>query len=285
MEPNEVATSPTAKLRFVDVPASTPSPIVAAFGVAMVFAGMATHAIVAATGALLAIVGAVGWFMDVLPKPAHERVAAVDEVPEVSTSRREVEHVDGAAGIVRANLPITFHPVSAGIVGGLAGGIAMAAIAAIYGWVSGRGVFYPIDLLAAEFFPSATVAELSRFNLTMFVIAFLIHAIASCLVGLLYGALLPMLPRRPILLGGLIAPVLWTGILHSTLALINPMLAVRVDWLWFAISQFAFGIVAGFVVSRSERVTGAQPLPWQMRAGIEAPGLVGEPPDKEQKHE
>jgi hypothetical protein len=40
MEPNEVAISPSARARFVDVPASTPAPVVAAFGVALVFAGM-----------------------------------------------------------------------------------------------------------------------------------------------------------------------------------------------------------------------------------------------------
>ena len=82
-----------------------------------------------------------------------------------------------------------------------------------------------------------------------------------------------MLPRRPILLGGLIAPLLWTGLLHSSLELINPMLAERIDWSWFMLSQLGFGIVAGWVVSRRERLAMAQPLPWQLRAGLET-GLV-----------
>jgi hypothetical protein len=29
--------------------------------------------------------------------------------------------------------------------------------------------------------------------------------------------MLPMFPRRPILLGGIIAPVMWTGLLYSVL--------------------------------------------------------------------
>jgi len=76
----------------------------------------------------------------------------------------------------------------------------------------------------------------------------LFNLITSLLVGLLYGAMLPMFPRRPILLGGVIAPILWTGLLHSILGLINPLLNERIDWPWFIASQFAFGVVAGLIV-------------------------------------
>ena len=58
-----------------------------------------------------------------------------------------------------------------------------------------------------------------------------------------------MFPRRPILLGGVIAPVLWTGLIHSVIEVMNPVLNHRIDWLWFVISQMGFGIVAGIVVS------------------------------------
>ena len=58
-----------------------------------------------------------------------------------------------------------------------------------------------------------------------FAIAVVLHGLVSTLVGLLYGAMLPMFPRRPILLGGLIAPVLWSGLLYSILGLLNPLLA------------------------------------------------------------
>ena len=36
----------------------------------------------------------------------------------------------------------------------------------------------------------------------------------------------------------------------------------RIDWPWFVISQIAFGIVAGIVVSRQERIATWQPFPW-----------------------
>jgi hypothetical protein len=94
------------------------------------------------------------------------------------------------------------------------------------------------------------------------------------LVGLLYGAMLPMFARRPILLGGLIAPVLWSGLLYSIMGILNPVLGSHIDWAWFIASQVAFGIIAGLVVIRQNRVTTRENLPFAMRAGIEAPGTM-----------
>src|SRR5258708_5211165 len=91
------------------------------------------------------------------------------------------------------------------------------------------------------------IAALSTFHLSSFSLALLIHLLTSLLVGLLYGAMLPMFPRRPVLLGGIVAPILWTGLLHSILGIINPRVEPRIDWPWFIASQFAFGIIAGCV--------------------------------------
>ena len=86
---------------------------------------------------------------------------------------------------------------------------------------------------------------------------------------------------RPILLGGVIAPILWTGLLHSILDLINPLLNAHIDWPWFVASQFAFGIVAGLVVVRQQRVRIRQFVPFLMRAGFEAPGITKEKPEQD----
>jgi hypothetical protein len=287
MEAHEIQVSAESDSRAesIELPAPTAAPIVAAFGFALILAGLATHEVVAGMGALLALAGLVEWFSQVLPHPAHERVALTGAVASVRTTRRAVEHVAVDLDRVRANLPIELYPVSAGLRGGLGGGVAMAILAVLYGVVSGHGVWYPINLLAAGFFPAATIAELSSFQAEPFAIAVVIHSFTSVLIGVLYGAMLPMLPTRPILLGGLIAPLLWTGILHSSLALINPVLSAQVDWGWFVLSQLAFGVVAGVIVSRRQRVTTAQPLPWQMRAGIEASGLVDEPAGEGREHD
>jgi hypothetical protein len=115
---------------------------------------------------------------------------------------------------------------------------------------------------------------LNSFHAESFAIALVLHGIGSVFVGLLYGAMLPMFAHRPIVLGGLIAPVLWSGLLYSTMQLLNPLLATLINWIWFMATQIAFGVVAGIVVVRQERVSTRENLPFVIRAGIEAPGVM-----------
>jgi hypothetical protein len=139
-----------------------------------------------------------------------------------------------------------------------------------------HSIWYPINLLAATVYSQSLImgtGALYAFHLNSFLLASLIHLLTSILVGLLYGAMLPMIPRRPIFLGGVVAPILWSGLLRSMLDLLNPLLKQRVDWWWFIASQFAFGIVAGLVVVRQQRVPIKQ-FPFALRAGIEAPGAM-----------
>jgi hypothetical protein len=274
-----MAESPTggkSEPKVVQLPSPTAWPIVMAFGVALLSAGFVTSASVSLLGALLAIVGGVGWFRDVLPREKHESVPVLEKVVPISTKRPEVARVRWMAeDLHRARLPLEIYPVSAGVKGGIAGGVVMAVLAMLYGIFSGHGIWYPINLLSVGFFPGKTSAEeISQFHWGSLIIATLIHSLTSILVGLLYGVALPMFPRRPILLGGLIGPVLWSALLYSTLDAINPVLNQQIDWTWFVISQIGFGITAGLVVSTQERVRTWQYLPFGVRAGIEAPGTM-----------
>jgi hypothetical protein len=260
----------------VEVPASTSWPIVLAFGITLLFAGLVTSEAVSVLGALVSIAGAIGWFRDVLPYEAHETMQVAPQAPAVTTMRHEVTRMEIAHELRRAWLPVEIYPISAGIKGGLAGSVAMALLAMLYGVLSHTSIWYPINLLAAGFFPAPTTdttAEIAAFHLRALLIAVPIHLITSLLVGLLYGAMLPMLPRRPILLGGFIAPLLWSGLIYSILGIVNPVLNQRIDWLWFVASQVGFGIVAGLVVSRQERIRTRQQLPLALRVGLEASGM------------
>jgi hypothetical protein len=263
----------------VELPAPTAWPIVFAFGIALLFAGMVTSEAVSVLGAILAIAGAVGWFREVLPHEAHETVQAVRQAPVVTTMRHEVARMEIAPGLRRAWLPLEIYPISAGVKGGLAGSIAMAVLAMLYGIFSHTSIWYPVNLLAAGFFPAAvtaTTSEIAAFHLRVFLIAVLIHLITSLLVGLLYGAMLPMLPRRPILLGGFLAPILWSGLISCILDVVNPVLNQRINWIWFVISQVGFGIVAGLVVSRQEHIRTWQRMPLALRSGMEGFGMRAE---------
>jgi hypothetical protein len=261
----------------IEVPASTAWPLVLAFGFTLMFAGLLTSASVSVLGVVLAVAGCVGWFREVFPHEHEETVPVVFEEHRITTERRVVERVPVAPDLVRAWLPIETYPVSAGIKGGLAGGVAMAVLACAYGLLKAGSIWYPINLLAATAYAESLKlgpAQLNSFHADSFAIALGLHGIGSVFVGLLYGAMLPMFARRPIVLGGLIAPVLWSGILYSTMQLLNPLLASHINWFWFMASQIAFGVVAGIVVVRQERVSTRENLPFIVRAGIEAPGIT-----------
>jgi hypothetical protein len=262
----------------LQLPAPTAWPIILAFGITLLFAGLLTAVSVSVLGAVLALAGAIGWFRDVLPHEAHETVLVSDKVEPVLTTRAEVERVGWITDeLNRSWLPLEIYPVSAGIKGGLAGGVVMAILAIIYGIASKHGIWYPINLLAAGFFPAmATTARISAFHWDAFLIATAVHLVTSLIVGLLYGAMLPMFPRRPILLGGFVGPILWSGLLYSILGVVNPVLNQRIDWFWFVLSQLGFGIVAGIVVSRHERIHTWQHLPFALRAGMETTGAIAD---------
>jgi hypothetical protein len=262
----------------VHLPAPTAWPIVLAFGVALLFTGLVTSDTVSILGAILAVGGCVGWFREVLPHEKHESIPIAESVAAVATSHPQVERVDWITKEMhRARLPLEIYPITAGVKGGLAGSVAMAALAGLYGLISGHGLWYPINLLAVGFFPErSTMAQISAFHLQSLIVASILHLLVSVLVGLLYGAMLPMFPRRPILLGGVIAPILWSVVIHSILEAVDPVMNQRINWLWFAISQIGFGLVAGVVVSRQTRVRTWQYMPFAVRAGIEAPGAMDE---------
>ena len=264
----------------IEVPAATAWPIVLAFGLTLVSAGMVTAASVSMLGAVLAITGAVGWFRQVLPEESVEWAPVVEEEIAIETSRETVERIAAIRTVPRAWLPLEIFPISAGIKGGLAGAAAMAALAALYGILSGNGIWYPMTLLVAGSSPAIateTATQMGTFHFHNFLLAVPLHLLISLMVGLLYGAMLPMAPRRPILLGGLAAPLLWSGMIYGVLAFVNPVMNQRIDWLWFVASQIGFGIVAGIVVAAQERVPTRQTAPLMIRMGIEAPGLVPEP--------
>ena len=264
--------------RTIELPAPTAWPIVLAFGFTLVFAGLVTSVSVSLLGTIFALAGCVGWFRDVLPNEKHESVSVAEKAPAVATSRPQVVRVEWMTQeLHRPRLPLEIYPISAGVKGGLAGSVAMAILAVLYGIVSGKGMWYPINLLSAGLFPDrSTIAQIAAFHWDGLIIATIIHVVCSLLVGLLYGATLPMFPRRPILLGGVIAPILWTSLIHSILEALDPVLNQRIDWLWFVFSQVGFGIFAGIVVSRQERIRTWQYLPFAIRAGIEAPGAMDE---------
>ena len=256
----------------VILPAPTPWPMVLALGVALMVAGMVTHWVVSALGVLLFLRSVFGWFHEVLPHENHVAVPVVAGVVEITSTRATRAKAPFGADH-RKLLPIETFSFTAGIKGGIVGGIAMMIPATIFSLLRYHSVWYAANLLAAGGFISWAGQSnefLAQFHILGLLAAMGIHAVTSVLVGLLYGAMLPMFARRPILAAGFIAPFLWTGILHSALGVISPILDQRIDWLWFVVSQIAFGLVCGYVVNLQVKVRTPQfaALPFAIRAGL-----------------
>ena len=266
------------------LPAPTPWPMVLSLGIALLITGMVTHWVVSVLGVVLALRAIFGWFFDVLPHEDHVAVpiqAGVIEITSTRTTRAQlpvgVDH--------RKLLPIETFSITAGLKGGIVGGIAMVVPAALFGLIRYHSVWYAVNLLAAGGFvhwAGESNAFLAEFHFHGLLAATAIHGLTSILIGLLYGAMLPMFPRKPILTAGFVAPLLWTGILHSALGVISPILNDRINWPWFVISQIAFGLVCGFVVNLQVKVRTPQfrALPFSVRAGIHS-DQSGDKPHKE----
>jgi hypothetical protein len=256
----------------VQLPAPTSDPIVLAAGMSLMITGLLTHWAISALGLLLLLKGAVGWFREVLPHEHHELVELGGEEIVIQSRRIHVKHLPIEDH--RKVLPFETYTIMAGVKGGIAGGIAMLVPALLFGLIKYHSIWYPVNLLAAGGFTSwagQSTAFLSEFHLDGFLAALAIHSVTSLLIGLLYGAMLPMFPRKPILTAGFMAPLLWTGILYSALGVISPILNERINWGWFIASQAAFGLVAGFVVNLQVKVRTEkfQELPFAIRAGLE----------------
>jgi hypothetical protein len=263
---------PHREANVVQLPSPTAWPMVLALGISLLIAAMVTNPAIGVLGVILAIMGAVGWFLQVLPHEAHQPVAVRADVVQIAT-RRTLMRIPPAAQTRRKILPVeTFH-ITTGIKGGIAGGIAMTVPAGIFSVLKYHSLWYATNLLAAGGFVSwagASNAFLSAFHWQGAVAAFFIHGVTSLLVGLLYGAMLQMFPRYPIFTAGLMVPILFTGIVYSALGIVSPILDQRIDWFWFVISQIFFGLVCGYVVNLQARVRTPQfqALPFAVRAGL-----------------
>jgi hypothetical protein len=280
----------------VRLPSPTAWPMVLALGLALMCTALVTNAVIGLLGLILFVTSGVGWFRQVLPHERHDEIAVRTQEIQIVSSRGLINrhptsgmHLPTSdmrlptGDMHRKLLPIESFHISTGIKGGIAGGIAMVIPAGLFGLIRYHSIWYPINLLAAGGFVNwvgASDAFLSQFHMQGLLAAMAIHGFTSLLVGLLYGAMLPMYPKYPIVTAGLMVPLLFTGILYSALGIVSPILNERIDWFWFVISQIAFGLVCGFVVNLQTKLRTEQfrSLPFAIRAGIQGDQDRGDQP-------
>src|SRR5262249_61083516 len=106
--------------------------------------------------------------------------------PPGGVPTRGVERCAWGGDRHRLRLPVEVQPISAGVRGGLVGGVAMALCAAAYGVVVQHSLWYPLNLLAAIAVPhmaEADLATLRAFDSVAFVVGIVAHGVTSVLVG------------------------------------------------------------------------------------------------------
>jgi hypothetical protein len=271
----------------IQLPAPTFWPIVFAFGITLLFAGLVTHWAVGVVGLIITLRGTLGWWHNVIPHEEHEEVPiepALRPAP-ILVETRSVVRLQAGEQRHRARIPEEVHPYSAGVWGGLAGGAAMAALACLYGLVAQHSIWYPINLLAGAVIPDlgqATLEQLRALNWLAFVAALVGHVGLSILVGIIYAVMLPMFPKYAPLWAGILMPVFWSGLIATALNILNPVLNERINWPWFVVCQLAFGLVAGYVIARSTSIETMQSWTLAERAFVEAPGVRPAREDEEQ---
>ena len=237
------------------IPRPTQFPLVTAFGCTLLFAGIVTHPFVSIVGALCALVGIIGWFKEVFPHEETEEIPVVDcDVPlDAIVLEPKVVHATPKRRIV----PEEIHPYRSGFYGAIAGAVAMAVVACLWGVLDEGSLWMPINLLAGMLVPSvgtASLDALKSFDLSWTIAAVCLHLCMSVMVGMIFVVALPMMPKRPMVAGGILAPILWTGVAWATLHVVNPALEQHISWAWFLGSQCAFGIACGSIITKFNRV-------------------------------
>lgn len=254
------------------LPAPTAAPIVFAFGTTLGFAGLVTNPWVSVVGVTCAVFGIIAWWRAVLPVEATEPIPQ-DAYRETQTGAGPNAPIPAHAkdAPARRVVPGEIPRVRSGILGGIAGGAAMAGVALLWGAIY-HTIWMPINLLAGLVLSSVDPSNLSAlesFDGGAFAAALGIHAAFSIGMGLLLAAMMPIAARWPKLFSCLVAPAIWSLLAWVTMDVVDPALGEWVNWWWFIASQFAFGCVAGFVIARSEKIELVQFLSPAERLGLE----------------
>jgi hypothetical protein len=261
-EPQSTSQSEGGAPEAVEMPRPTAAPVVLAFGMALLFAGVALGLAFFVVGLVVVVTGLGLWIAHLLPGRGHfhEPLAEPARRPQpVTGAPGGVEQLREGLPGYRFRLPEDIHPISAGVRGGILGGVVMPIPALLWGIFSGKGFWFPVNLLAGMVLPSVgdmSTADLGKPDFKLTLVAVVIHVVLSLVIGLIYGVLLPTLPsvRRPIAWGGLLMPILWTGVSYVAMLAVNPALPEKVSWPWFIVSQFVFGITMPAVVLGAERL-------------------------------
>ena len=171
-------------------------------------------------------------------------------------------HVDhpslrSASTQVEESVPALVYSYRAGLIGGALGGIAMVAVAVVYGVLSGRGIWLPVNLIGAALIrdlQGASLETLSQFNAAALVAGLALHLAISTGLGLVFALLLPTLLGSPVIWSLPIGLLLWSLAGLMAHLLLNPVMVEAVDVPSFLIAHLAYGLMLGGWIARTPKV-------------------------------
>jgi hypothetical protein len=274
---SEPAPSPTSEVPHdadaVEMPRPTVAPLVLAVGVSLLGMGFAFGVTFVVVGAVLLATGLGIWIGQLLPGQGHLHEPLAEPARRagpVTPALGTVEQLRAGMPGYRLRLPVAVHPISAGVKGGIVGGLVMPVPAVLWSLLSGHGLWYPVNLLAGMALPGLqemSDTDLEKFSPLLLLVGTVIHVVTSVIIGMVYGVLMPTLPALPKLLtwGGLLMPLLWTTVTFTLMGAVNPALHNAVDWPSFIACQLVFGVVAALVLMRA---TNVHPLVGGVGGGI-----------------
>jgi hypothetical protein len=133
----------------------------------------------------------------------------------------------------------------AGIAGGIAGGMVMAAISMIDLWLAGSGFWTPLNLIAHTFWRAAPLD--GTFSAAALVIGVGVHMTMAILVGTLIAAAAYRLPtaRSLVIAGGMLFAALpWAVMQYGIWRAIDAAAAQASTGWVFAVAHLLFGMMA-----------------------------------------
>ncbi|MFQ5858008.1 MAG: hypothetical protein ACE5LU_20575 [Anaerolineae bacterium] len=162
----------------------------------------------------------------------------------------------------RITVPAEVYPYRAGLVGGIVAGAVMALVMAEWGALTGRGVWFPVNLIAATVLrdlQAESLQMLAQFSLAGALVGTLIHFALSIGLGFLFATLLPTLPGSAFVWALIIGPILWFTAQYLALPLVNPRMEALVHVPSFAIAHVIYSLVLGWWISRTAKIVCCEP--------------------------
>ncbi len=144
-----------------------------------------------------------------------------------------------------------------GIVAGGVAGLCMSLTMALWGAVTGNGIWYPVNLIASTVMTdlqTAPIEQLQTFMPIAALVGTLIHFIISVALGLVFDLLLPTLPGHPMVWALIIGPVLWFAAEYAILPILNERLTTAIAPQTFIVAHIIYSLVLGYMLMRSQRL-------------------------------